>query len=243
MSRQTARRLRYAPRRIRRRARGLATHPGQRIALKARLLHPYWRLQFHSFGARSICHKPYWLEGANKISVGNDTALIGVWLGVMGQGWKDPEPSPRMRIGNNVVVYPYGRIIAFDSVEIENHVAIAVGCLVGDAEHTKDGPHDSFTKGPLETAPTRIGQGTLLAERVTVLKGSNIGKCCFIGTNSVVQGTIPDYSIAIGAPARVVGRTRRGDRSSTRPLDASVDAAGASEILSPPPSIGPHPQA
>jgi hypothetical protein len=34
------------------------------------------------------------------------------------------------------------------------------------------------------------------------------GRCCMIGANSVVRGEIPDYSIAVGAPARVVGSTR-----------------------------------
>jgi acetyltransferase-like isoleucine patch superfamily enzyme len=59
---------------------------------------------------------------------------------------------------------------------------------------------------PLETSPIRIGRGTWIAERVAVLRGADIGRCCIIGANSVVKGTIPDYSIAVGSPARVVGR-------------------------------------
>jgi acetyltransferase-like isoleucine patch superfamily enzyme len=208
-----ARKTKQMGRKARRRAFSLATHPAQRIKLMGPLLHPYWRMQFHSFGAGSVCHKPFWLEGANKIAVGDDTMLIGVWLGVTGKAWGKPDPEPALRIGSNVVIFPYSRIIAFESVVIEDHVAIACNVGIGDAEHTKAGSWDSFTQGPLDTAPTRIGRGTLLGERVSVLKGSNIGKSCFIGTNAVVQGRIPDYSIAIGAPARVIGRTR-GARTS-----------------------------
>lgn len=197
-------------RRARRRSFGLATHPGQRIKLMGPLLHPYWRMQFHTFGARSICYKPYWLEGANKIAVGEDVGLLGVWLAVVGEAWTDPDPSPRLRIGNGVVVLPYGRIVAVDSVVIEDHVSVAAGCLIADSDHTKGGSWDSFTEGALETASTRVGRGTLLGERVTVLKGANIGRSCFIGANSVVRGEIPDYAVAVGAPARVVGRTREG---------------------------------
>lgn len=172
------------------------------------LLHPYWRLRFHSFGARSVCHKPYWLQGANKIAVGDDVRLVGVWLAVAGKAWTDPDPAPRLRIGNGVIVLPYGRIVAVESVVIEDHVGIAAGCLVGDAEHTMVESYDSFAEGPLETAPIRIGRGTLLGERVSVLKGSNIGESCFIGAHSLVRGEIPDYSVAVGTPARVVGQTR-----------------------------------
>jgi acetyltransferase-like isoleucine patch superfamily enzyme len=50
-------------------------------------------------------------------------------------------------------------------------------------------------RGPLATSPIRIGRGTWIGER------------CIIGANSVVRGRIPDNSIAVGAPARVVGTT------------------------------------
>jgi acetyltransferase-like isoleucine patch superfamily enzyme len=58
------------------------------------------------------------------------------------------------------------------------------------------------------SSPVRVGAGTWIGERVAVLRGANIGRCCIIGANSVVRGEIPDYSIAVGAPARVVGSTR-----------------------------------
>jgi acetyltransferase-like isoleucine patch superfamily enzyme len=178
------------------------------MLLMGPLLRPYWRLRFQSFGVGSVCYKPYWLQGTNRIAVGDDVRLVGVWLVVAGKAWEDPHAPPRLRIGNGVIVLPYGRIVAIDSVVIEDDVGIAAGCLVTDGEHTMVGTYDSFAEGPLDSAPTRIGRGTLLGEHVTVLKGSNIGEACFIGANSVVRGEIPDFSVAVGAPARVVGRTR-----------------------------------
>jgi acetyltransferase-like isoleucine patch superfamily enzyme len=49
---------------------------------------------------------------------------------------------------------------------------------------------------------------------VAVLKGSNIGRCCIVGANSVVRGEIPDFSIAVGSPARVVGQVEGVDLDS-----------------------------
>lgn len=189
------------------RARVIATHPAARLRITAPLFRPYWRLRFHSFGRGSICHKPVWLQGASKIAIGDNVGLVRVWMVAVGPArWTSREPL--LRIGNGVAVLPYGRIVAAESIVIEDHVGIAAGCLIVDNEHTKGGAFESFGHGPLETAPVRIGEGTALGERVTVLMGSNIGKACFIGTNAVVRGDIPDYSIAVGAPARVVGRTR-----------------------------------
>jgi acetyltransferase-like isoleucine patch superfamily enzyme len=61
---------------------------------------------------------------------------------------------------------------------------------------------------PVVTGPISVGEGTWIGERCAILRGADIGRCCIIGANSVVRGEIPDYSIAVGAPARVVGSTR-----------------------------------
>ena len=45
-----------------------------------------------------------------------------------------------------------------------------------------------------------------LASRVTVLPGVTIGRGAVIGTCSVVTKDIPPMSIAVGNPAKVIGR-------------------------------------
>jgi acetyltransferase-like isoleucine patch superfamily enzyme len=49
-----------------------------------------------------------------------------------------------------------------------------------------------------------IGDGSWLGHGTVVLPGAQIGRHVVIGANSVVTGSIPDYSVAVGAPARVV---------------------------------------
>jgi lipopolysaccharide O-acetyltransferase len=52
--------------------------------------------------------------------------------------------------------------------------------------------------------PVSIGNCVWLGEGVAVLSGAKIGDGCIIGAHSVVKGEIPPYSVAVGAPARVV---------------------------------------
>jgi acetyltransferase-like isoleucine patch superfamily enzyme len=52
--------------------------------------------------------------------------------------------------------------------------------------------------------PVRIGPDTWIATKVTILRNTTIGKGCVLGSHAVVKGDIPDYSIAVGAPAKVV---------------------------------------
>jgi acetyltransferase-like isoleucine patch superfamily enzyme len=52
--------------------------------------------------------------------------------------------------------------------------------------------------------PVRIGPDTWIATKVTVLRNTTVGRGCVLGSHAVVKGDIPDYSIAVGAPAKIV---------------------------------------
>ncbi|MFZ8967362.1 MAG: acyltransferase, partial [Ilumatobacteraceae bacterium] len=49
-----------------------------------------------------------------------------------------------------------------------------------------------------------IGDGSWLGTGTVVLPGASIGRHVAVGANSVVTGSLPDYSVAVGAPARVI---------------------------------------
>jgi acetyltransferase-like isoleucine patch superfamily enzyme len=52
----------------------------------------------------------------------------------------------------------------------------------------------------------RIGDDVWLATGAVVLDGVSIGRGAVIGAGSVVTKDIPDYAIAVGVPARVIGQ-------------------------------------
>ena len=58
----------------------------------------------------------------------------------------------------------------------------------------------------------RIKQGSRIAIGVLVLPDVTIGKECLIGAGAVVTKDIPDYSIAYGIPAKVVGSVPNEER-------------------------------
>lgn len=49
-----------------------------------------------------------------------------------------------------------------------------------------------------------IGDDCWIGGNTTILSGVTIGKGCTIGAGSVVTRSVPDFSVAIGSPARVV---------------------------------------
>jgi acetyltransferase-like isoleucine patch superfamily enzyme len=123
----------------------------------------------------------------------------GVWL-------TTPAPG-RIVIGSGSFLNLGVMVAAAELVEIGEHCMFANGCFVTDADHRFDDrekpvPWQGFTpKGP-----TRIGDNVWCGVNVVITGGVTIGERAVIGANSVVTGDIPAFSVAAGAPARVLRR-------------------------------------
>ena len=173
-------------------------------------MRPYWRHRFAAFGAGSILDRPRWLRGHHKVEIGaNVIILSGAWIAAELGSWD--QPGPAITIGDDVAINTGVTITAAENVVIEDGVLMAANVLVIDCDHTMDGPHLNPAYNPLKTAPVRVGRGTWIGQGAAVLRGAQIGERCVIGANSVVRGEIPPYSVAVGAPARVVSEVPRGE--------------------------------
>jgi acetyltransferase-like isoleucine patch superfamily enzyme len=56
----------------------------------------------------------------------------------------------------------------------------------------------------VNTKIIEIGDNSWIGANAVITAGSKIGKHCVIGAGAVVTGIVPDYSIAVGNPARIV---------------------------------------
>ncbi len=59
-------------------------------------------------------------------------------------------------------------------------------------------------QGVTERGPVRIERDSWIGANVFILPSVTIGRHAVIGANSVVNQDIPAYSVAVGAPARVI---------------------------------------
>jgi acetyltransferase-like isoleucine patch superfamily enzyme len=91
-----------------------------------------------------------------------------------------------------------GLVTIGHSVEIGPNVNIITG------EHHTDINLRRANWGKEFTRPVTIGSETWIGANVTILAGVTIGQGCTIGAGAVVKGDIPDFSIAVGVPARVI---------------------------------------
>jgi len=180
--------------------------PVARASFRARLLRPYRVWRFQEFGPSSLVDRPTWVYGPQKIAIGEAVMVLpGAWLSAERVTWD--RPGAAITIGDRVGIRAWVTLSASSSIDIGDDVVFGAQCTVVDCDHTWRDGHPNVLQNPVVTEPIRIGAGTWLGDRVTVLKGVTIGERCAIGAHSVVRDDIPDGAIAAGIPARVVGRS------------------------------------
>jgi acetyltransferase-like isoleucine patch superfamily enzyme len=112
----------------------------------------------------------------------------------------------QIRIGDGTHIQPRCQLSAYlGSLEIGSGVEIAPGCAFYPYNHSlaADIP---IQKQPVQTkGGIVVGDDAWLGFGVVVLDGVKIGRGVVVGAGSVVSRDIPDYAIAVGSPARVVG--------------------------------------
>jgi acetyltransferase-like isoleucine patch superfamily enzyme len=121
--------------------------------------------------------------------------------------WITAPDNARVRIGAGTFLNQGVMVASHHLVEIGDHCMLANGCFVSDASHRYDDPEKPITWQGFESkGPTRIGDNCWLGVNVVVTSGVAIGERCVIGANSVVTDDVEGFSVAAGAPARVIRR-------------------------------------
>lgn len=92
-------------------------------------------------------------------------------------------------------------------VSIGEEASLAPGvALVAEAS-----PNNSFLARAYEVirrAPVVIGDGAWLGVNAVVLPGVTVGRGAIVGAGAVVTRDVPEFAIAAGVPARVIGDVR-----------------------------------
>lgn len=117
----------------------------------------------------------------------------------------------KLVIGENCIIGDYAHITANKKVIIGNNVLMASRVFITDTSHgqyagksKESRPEVPPNRRPLFFDEVIIGDNVWIGENVSILPGVLIGKGCVVGANSVVTKNLPDNTIAVGNPAKVI---------------------------------------
>lgn len=130
----------------------------------------------------------------NKFIIGKKTLIEDFTTINNGAGDIIIGDDARIGIGSVVI----GPVKFGDKVGLGQHVFIS-----GFNHGYKDGNCDSNVQ-PLVKKEVIIEDETHIGANSVIVAGVHIGKRCQIGAGSVVTKNIPDYSVAVGNPAKVI---------------------------------------
>lgn len=172
--------------------------------------HPYKEIMrrrlyssFGKMGSGAEIIQPDVLTYPEKVEIGRDTVILNHSRFQSFPYLTDKQS--KIIIGNNCYICYYLTILSGADVIIHDNVLMASNILITSMNHGTNPEDELFYKDQeINCSPIEIGEGTWIGEKAVILAGVTIGKKCVVGASAVVTHSIPDYSIAVGNPARVI---------------------------------------
>jgi len=157
---------------------------------------------FASFGRHSVIQPPVRLGGEWRISIGSNVFIgAGSWLQVLESAGADAG----IAIGDGTSIAGSCVLSACCGIDLGQNVLMARNVYIADHMHAFDDVYRAvLDQGVDRIAPVRVGDGAWLGQNVVVGPGVRIGRGAVIGANSVVLSDVPDFTVAVGAPARPI---------------------------------------
>lgn len=129
------------------------------------------------------------------------------------------EAAARLRLGDHVFIGHFNFIDASggleigDGCQITNHVSLLTHSSHQALRLERERYWGHAMPAGLSRAPTRLGAWTFVGPHSVIAPGAQLGRGVLVKAFSYVSGTVPDFAVVEGRPARVVGDTRELDRA------------------------------
>ncbi len=172
--------------------------------LKARLFTLLLRPGFGACGKGVVVCPPLRFANLRYFHLGDGVIVHrDCWIHVL--SGKDEPKAPRLVIQAQTGIGMGSTISVAKEVVLGKFVMLARNVYISDNRHAfEDVETPISAQGIAGVSPVRIDDETWLGQNVCVLPGVHIGRHSVIGANSVVTRDIPDFSVAVGSPARVI---------------------------------------
>ena len=110
-------------------------------------------------------------------------------------------------IGNNVKIQ--NNVSVYEGVELEDYVFCGPSMVFTNIKI----PRSEFPqRGSKHYLSTLIKKSASIGANATIVCGVTIGRYALIGSGAVVTKDVPDYSLVIGNPGKVVGKVDKKGR-------------------------------
>lgn len=159
---------------------------------------------FYRLGANCYLDPRADIRSPGRISLGDRVQILtDCWLNTV-----EPEAGegPKIIIGDGSQIGRRSTISAVNLIRIGKNVLFGPNVLVMDHNHRYDQVGTPILAQGIDCKTNRvlIDDDAWLGANVVVVGNVHIGRGAVIGANAVVIRDVPDYTVAVGNPARIV---------------------------------------
>lgn len=166
----------------------------------------YYRSLFNYIGKGTIIRKLLVVNNPDRITVGENVYIGKLCRVEAVVNYNDKKFHPKIVFKKGVSIQQFLHLTCANSIVIGEDTAIAASVTITDIHHPYKDVSLPIEKQNIEVGEVFIGNGSKIYNNTVILPNTHIGDHVTIGANSVVSGTIPDYCVAVGAPARIIKR-------------------------------------
>ena len=205
-----------------------------RWVIRHRAWTPYYLVRYWRFLLLKLRHPEVVTEGfvflGKRVDIevrrGYGRLVIGAWAHI-GDGNKLRAHEGTLRLGEKIVLGTDNVVNCYLDIEIGAATLIADWVYICDFDHVTDQLDVPIKDQGIVKAPVRIGPGSWLGTKVSVLRGTVVGEGSVLAAHTVARGTYPDYAIVGGVPGKVIKdrRVAYAQAEETRAYLAEIDAA------------------
>lgn len=172
-------------------------------SMRVRLFRLLNKNNFRSFGNGVYIFPGTEISGENFMEISDNVVVLDDTVLAVHQT-KNIEGDQLLRIGEGSNIGRRNHIFALRRIEIGVSVITASNVFMSDCTHNFSDPFNPIINQPINfLRAINIGDGAWIGHNACII-GCNIGRNSVIGANSVVLQDVPDYSVAVGIPAKVV---------------------------------------
>ena len=123
----------------------------------------------------------------------------------------------QVSLGDRSWLGPFCLVYGNGGVRIGADVLVAAHTTINTVAHESTRCDIPINAQPVITAPVVIEDDVWIGLNAVILQGVTIGRGAIVGAGAVVNKSIPAWSIAVGVPARVIGRREGAPDPETGP--------------------------
>ncbi len=126
----------------------------------------------------------------------------------------------QVTLGDRSWLGPFCLVYGNGGVTIGSNVLVAGHSSINTVSHSAERCDIPINEQPVAIDPVVIEDDVWIGLNAVILQGVTIGRGTIVGAGAVVNKSIPPWSIAVGVPARVIGR-RNGAPEPESPGEAT----------------------